>query len=208
MTPKMREFCLYYVKCDSAYQASLEAGYTKHYARGQSAKLLHHPDVIVEIKRLRARMNERADKSATDVVNEYSKIAFTDRVSFLKDDPLRPGEWMYKAPDELTEEQRAVVEKVNLAVREVKGVLPDGSSVTVQRQEYRYLLSDKANALQQMGRHFGIFDDKIKLGLSQSNPFVNASPEQLEKLQTAWAKTMGDPKLITNVEYIEVSDGS
>lgn len=153
-------------------------------------------------------MNERADKSATDVVNEYSKIAFTDRVSFLKDDPLRPGEWMYKAPDELTEEQRAVVEKVNLAVREVKGVLPDGSSVTVQRQEYRYLLSDKANALQQMGRHFGIFDDKIKLGLSQSNPFVNASPEQLEKLQTAWAKTMGDPKLITNVEYIEVSDGS
>jgi hypothetical protein len=74
---------------------------------------------------------------------------------------------------------------------------------SIFRQEYTYILSDKAKALEQMGRHFGIFDDKLRLGVSQANPFTNASPKQLAKLKKAYISTMNDPKLIEG-EYMEV----
>ena len=200
MTPKQRQFAAAYVSSQNARQAAISAGYSEQYAYSKAhKKLLENPEVLAEIKRLRARLNERADKSATDVVNEYSKIAFTDRVSFLKDDDIRPGEWMYKAPDELTDDQRALVEKVHMSVCKVQGVTPDGEPITVHRQEYRYVLADKANALQQMGRHFGIFDDKLRLGVAKSNPFANASPEQLEQLKRSLMKT------INGVEYKEIN---
>jgi phage terminase small subunit len=206
MTGKEAAFCLAYVKSPNAYQAAIQAGYTQTYAKIKSHKILERPRVVAEIKRLRTRMDQTAVKSATDVVNEYSRIAFSDRITFLKEDPWRPGEWMYKAPDELSEEQRAVVEKVNMTVREVEGLDENGEKCKRHRQEYRYTLSDKANALQQMGRHFGIFEDKLKLGPASNNPFANATQEQLEQLKSSWVKTMQVPAI--EGQYTEVEDGS
>ena len=209
MTPKQRDFCRHYVGSESVTAAAIAAGYSPHYAKSAaSRKLLQNPDVIAEIKRIRSRLNETADKSATDVVNEYARIAFADRVSFLKEDPHYTGEFIYKAPNELTDEQRAIVEKVNMRSREIKVQNEETGEITeLVRQEYTYILSDKANALQQMGRHFGIFDDKLKLIGSQQNPFKNATPAQLEKLKESFVGVMTDPKLIEDAEYTEVNNG-
>jgi len=168
-------------------------------------KLLDKPEIVTEIKRLRDRLNETADKSAVDVVNEFSKIAFTDRVDFLKEDPHYPGEFIYKSPDELTQDQRHIVEKVTYNMHEIT-VIEDGEVQKLWIKNYTYVLSDKAKALEQMGRHFGIFDDKLKLIGSQQNPFKNATPAQLEKLKESWVGVMTDPKLIEG-EYKEVNNG-
>jgi len=205
MTPKQREFARHYANEPVVLKAALAAGYSDNYARTHGKILLGNEEIVAEIQRIRKRVNERADKSAVDVVNEYSKIAFTDRVGFLKDDPLRPGEYMYKAPDELTDDQRSVVERVNMTVRKVEGKDDKGKDITVHRQEYRYVLSDKSNALQQMGRHFGIFDDKLRITSSHQNPFKNATPKQLEQLKKSWVKTMNDPAMLEG-EY-EVVNG-
>jgi len=204
MTPKQRAFVRAYVRSGVAYNAALEAGYCEKYAKGMSHKLLHKPDIIAEVKRMRDRLNESADKSATDVVNEYSKIAFTDRTSFLKPDDFFPNCYIYKSPEELSDDQRAVVEKVNTSWRKCERVI-DGEKLCIDREEYSYVLSDKANALQQMGRHFGIFDDKLKLTGSQQNPFKNATPAQLERLKESWVQTMTDPKLLEG-EYEVVNN--
>lgn len=201
MTPKQREFCRHYVKLGSAEKAALAAGYAEKYARAKSHKILEAPDVIDEIKRLRARLNEQADKSATDVVNEYSKIAFADRVDFLKEDPDRPGEFIYKSPDELTADQRSIVEKVTYTSVEIV-VIEDGEPQNVWRKHYNYVLADKANALQQMGRHFGIFDDKLKLTGNSQNPFKNATPEQLAQLKRSAIGIMSGGQVIDG-EYEE-----
>lgn len=206
MTPKQIAFCRAYARSGVAYSAALEAGYTETYAKVKSGKLLDNPDIVHEIQRLRSRLNERAEKSATDVVNEYAKIAFTDRTSFLKEDPDRPGEFIYKSPDELSDDQRAIVEKVTWDVVEIV-VINDGEPENVWRKRYNYILCDKANALQQMGRHFGIFDDKLRLTTSQQNPFKNATPAQLEALKKSFVGVMTDPKLIEDAEYKEVKNG-
>lgn len=207
MTPKQRKFALNFVKSENAHQSAIEAGYSTQYARSNSRKLLDIPDVIAEIKRLRARMNQQADKSAIDVVNEFSKIAFSDRIGFLKPDPLRDGEFMYKSPDELTSDQRQIIETTKLYTTKIVVVDEDGKAEPIWRQEYSYVFADKARALEQMGRHFGIFDDKIKLGVSAVNPFANASQKQLDALKASFIQTMNDPKLITDVEFEEVSSG-
>jgi len=207
MTPKQRQFALSYVKSENAQKSAIEAGYTKQYAKSNSRKLLDIPDVIAEIKRLRARMDQQADKSATDVVNQFAKIAFTDRVSFLKPDPQHEGEFMYKSPNELTANQRDIIETTKMYTAKIVTVDKDNNSNIIYRQEYVYVFSEKAKALEQMGRHFGIFDDKLRLGVSQSNPFANASQKQLEQLREAWIKTMNDTKLIEGTAVV-IEDGN
>lgn len=205
MTPKQRDFARFYVDTGDAQQSALDAGYSKQYAKSNSYKLLDNPVVVGEIQRLRARMNERAEKSATDVVNEYSKIAFADRVDFLKPDPLIEGEFIYKSPDELTEDQRSIVEHVTMHNKVVKVRDPETNIISeIPRQEYRYRLSDKSNALQQMGRHFGIFDDKLKLIAGAQNPFKNASPEQLAELKRSFVGIMNKGEVVDG-EYKETS---
>jgi phage terminase small subunit len=188
MTPKQTDFARHYAETQNITQSALAAGYSHAFANTKAKYLLDNPDIVTEIKRLRARLNERADKSATDVVNEYAKVAFLDRTDFMKEDPDNEGAYIYKAPHELTQEQRDIVEKVH-----TNNVYKDGKLVS---QTYRYTLMDKANALQQMGRHFGIFDDKLKLTTDRQNPFKNATPAQLSKLREAFIGTMTDPHLI------------
>ena len=199
MTPKQYKFCEAFVKTGTSYSAALEAGYTKQYAKSKSSKLLDNPEIVAEIQRLRQRLNEKAEKSAVDVVNEYSRIAFADRVEYLKPDPLREGFYIYKSPDELTEDQRAVVEKVTTTIEEVK--VGDEKHV---RQRYNYVLADKANALQQMGRHFGIFDDKLRLESGGQNPFKNATPEQLARVRKAIIETMSGGQVVDG-EFTEAT---
>ena len=189
MTPKQRDFARLYAQCGSAIEAARGAGYSEKYCTGMAHVILKKED---EIKRLRARLNQTADKSATDVVNEYAKIAFTDRTSFLKEDPYYPGEFVYKSPDELTPEQRHIVEKVTYKTHEIT-VITNGQVEKLWIKNYDYVLAEKANALQQMGRHFGIFDDKLKLIAGQQNPFKNASPEQLAQLKQSFVGIMHKP---------------
>lgn len=207
MTPKQREFARLYAQCGSTNEAARGAGYTDKYAQALSHKLLKHDEVVAEIQRIRDILNKQADKSATDVVNEFSKIAFTDRVSFLKEDPHYPGEFIYKSPNELTDDQRAIVEKVTYNTHEIT-VIENGEVQKLWIKHYTYVLSDKSKALENMGRHFGIFDDKLRLVSNQQNPFKNASPAQLEQLKKQWVTTMNDPKLLAvEGEYKEVNNG-
>lgn len=206
MTPKQRKFAEEYARTMNAFQSCVAAGYTENYANTKGPKqLLSHPEVMAEITRLRNRLNERADKSATDVVNEYAKIAFADRVDFLKEDPIRPGNYVYKAPHELTDEQRSVVDKVIVHDNVRIVVIENDEPRELFRQEYEYVLSDKSNALQQMGRHFGIFDDKLKLQMIQNNPFKNATPEQLAQLRQSFVGIMSKGETVDG-EYTEAKN--
>ena len=202
MTPRQREFAQLYAQGGSIKEAARGAGYSNKYADGNAHQLLNKPDVIAEIKRFRERLNQTADKSATDVVNEYAKIAFTDRVGFLKEDEYNPGEFVYKSPDELTQEQRDIVEDVSYTLHEVT-VIRDGQVEKVWVKNYRYKLAEKAGALQQMGRHFGIFDDKLKLTTGGQNTFKNATQEQLKQLKQSFVGIMHQPAAVEG-EYKEV----
>jgi phage terminase small subunit len=183
---RRKEFCRLYAESNNVLQAALGAGYSEKYSHKQSYKLLDREDITNEIARIRRNLTAKADKSSVDVVNEYAAIAFSDHVDFVKPDPDFEGGWVYKSPDELTPEQRKVVEKVHMRTRKY---VVDGKDL--YREEYDYTLCDKLSALNQMGRHFGIFDDKLKLTGQGANPFKNISSEKLVQLKQSIAEVMG-----------------
>jgi len=205
MTPKKREFARLYAQSNKVAEAARGAGYSEIYAAKRASILLNDPEVIAEVKRIRERLNQTAEKNATDVVNEFSKIAFSDRVDFLKEDPYNPGEFIYKSPDELTADQRAVVEKVTYSSEQI-AITENGEVRKVWVKNYNYVFSDKSKALEQMGRHFGIFDDKLRLTGATQNAFKNVSPEQLQQLKESFVKTMNSVSLIEGT-YEEVKNG-
>jgi phage terminase small subunit len=205
MTPLQREFAKQYALNPTASAAALAAGYSKSYASGSHPpKLLKNPLIIDEIQRIRRGAHAITVRSAADVVDEYSKIAFTDLWEFFKDDPDFPGRHVFKSPDELTPDQRAVCISIKPIWRTRKLKDEHGNTEEVHRQEWDYRFADKESALQQMGRHFGIFDDKLKLTTARSNPFKNATPEQLEKLKASWVKTMNDGNAVIDGKFKEV----
>jgi phage terminase small subunit len=194
MTKKEKDFCLAYVKLLNISKAAKEAGYSPVFILKKCHLLMRRPHIIDEIKRLQSRLDNFAEKSATDVVNELSKIGFSQPSDYLKPDPLNGDKWIGKSPNELTAPQRVAIARINC--RDVKiGKDEDGNDMF--RQEYSYHLHDKLNALIQMGRHYGLFDDKLKISGPVHNMFANISSQKLAQLQKSFATVMAKPDPIT-----------
>lgn len=188
LSPQQKEFCRAYAESGNAVEACRAAGYSESTALHKSSSMVKRAVIVAEVSRLRKVVNMEADKSSVDVINAYSVVAFSDHVDFLKPDPDYEGAWIYKSPDELTKEQRQVVEKVEL--KDVFAENAEGEAFMV-RQEYNYIFSNKMDALNQMGRHFGIFDDKLRLSGPGTNPFKNASSDALVQIKQAITGIMG-----------------
>jgi len=195
LTEKQRQFCYHYAKNKNAEASCLAAGYSKQYSRHNAQAVLRHEAVITEIKKLQQRIEQRAVKSATDVVNEISRIGFSDAVSYLKPDPNHEGRWIGKSPDELSKEERLAVSKV--IIRNIKDNKGD-----IIGQRYSYVLHDKLTALIQMGRHYGLFDDKLKI-TSGNNPFANVSTEKLLEIKKSFANIMAKEVSVIEGEFFE-----
>lgn len=156
--------------------AAIEAGYSDGYARREASRLLERPHIRDEIQRLTKRIEIAAVKTSTDVVDLLATIAFQDPIEFLKPDDMYPEQMMYKAPDELTKEQRACVKRIHIH----KHFAEQGHFI---RETYSYTFKDSERALENMGRHFGIFDDKLRLTDMGNNPLAKLPPERLAKLK-------------------------
>ncbi|GCD87448.1 phage terminase small subunit [Lactiplantibacillus plantarum] len=75
LTPKQQKFADEYIKSGNAYQAAIEAGYSRNYAKAQSSKLLENVGIKSYIDE---QMNEIASKrimDATEAVELLTSIA-------------------------------------------------------------------------------------------------------------------------------------
>jgi len=186
LTDREEKFCQNYVRHGVAYKAALEAGYTEAVANAKSCKMLRRPHVAKRIAELRDKVDRMAVRSSVDVINELSRLAFSDTISFMKPDPDVEGNWIFKSPDELTADQRAAVSGVH--VDEVQ-IGRDADDKPIMAQRYSYTFHDKLSALVQMGRHYGLFDDRLRVvSKSSQNRFSNLSTEQLNELRSKIVK--------------------
>ena len=193
MTAKEADFVRHYVVTKSAKEAARLAGYSESQQKRASV-ILHRPHIAEAIKQQNKAVMQRIAKTDADVIQELSDIAFQDPVSFMKNiaDEGEPANWVWKSPEELTKAQRACIRTVRVYQADPKNNRPE---------RYQYSFHDKMSALNQMGRHFGIFDDKLKLIQSQSNPFKNATPEQLAQLKRSFVGIMSGE--VVDGEYTE-----
>lgn len=144
MTKKQKLFCEEYLIDLNATQAAIRAGYSPETAGAIGAENLKKPQIQKAIARAMADRSRRTGVNADRVLMELAKIAFVNAADVIdaEDATLK---------EDATAEDLAAVQSVK-----VKSFGEDG----VERE---IKLADKIKALELLGRHLGMFNDRLRL---------------------------------------------
>ena len=146
LTPKQKLFVKEYLLDLNATAAALRAGYAKRKNIAQIAcRLLKRKPVAEAVEKDLAARAARVEINQDSVVRELAKIAFGD---LRQAAAWGPDGLVLKPSDQLTEEQAACIREVS--ERRTK----DGGEVKIKRH-------DKVKALELLGRHLGLFVDRV-----------------------------------------------
>ena len=162
LNPRQQRFCEEYLIDLNATQAAIRAGYAVKTATEQASRLLTNVNVSREIEKLQAIQSRRTGITADRVIRELAKIAFVDpdRIIDVSDGTVKPN---------TTPDDRAAIQGVKVKY---------SNSDTGYSSEHEVKLYDKTKALELLGKHLGLFSDKVDLTIAQ--PIVISGGETLE----------------------------
>ena len=141
---KQKRFCREYIKDFNATQAYIRAGYSKNGATQSAFKLLMNADIQAYLSVLMKKQADRSEKTADDVIDHLTKIAFSNLKDYVK--------W-----------NKDGVQIKSSGSKKVDGAMVSEVSETITRntRKKHIKLKDGLKALELLGRHFGIFNDKL-----------------------------------------------
>lgn len=164
--PKHELFAQALAKGRPASTAYVEAGYA--FNEGNASRLNGNEKVQARVAELMAAGARRAEITVERTLRELAKIGFSDLTQVLSwgsrevaagdpdDENCDPTE-LAMAPFVVPVNSSDLPEEVRGAVAEV----------SLGRTGFRIKMHDKAAALTQIGRHLGMFEDKLKIGLDE-----------------------------------------
>jgi phage terminase small subunit len=157
LTPRQRRFCEEYLVDLNASAAARRAGYSVTTAYSIGQENLKKPEIATEIQRRMEARSKRTEITADQVVTELGKIAFANMLNYItiQDDGTAVVDFSMVDRD-----QGAVMREVTIETyAESRG----DDAQTVKR--IKFALYDKKGALELLGRHFGLFTDKLEAKL-------------------------------------------
>ena len=147
LTAKQKRFCDEYLIDLNATQAAIRAGDSPNTANEQGARLLANVSVQEIIAKAMAERSKRTGISQDRVIQELARIAFVNPQNVVN-----PKDASVKV--DATEDDLACIQSVK--VKTTDGV--KGKSV-----EREVRLNDKMKALELLGKHLGMFKDKLEV---------------------------------------------
>lgn len=147
MTAKQKRFCEEYLIDLNATQAAIRAGYSPESAQQIGTENLSKPVIRARIDTEIAERSRRTGVNADRVVQELAKIAFVKATDII--DPNTAT-----VRDSATEEDKA-------CIAAVKFKSSSGESSDSVEREIR--MCDKLKALELLGKHLGMFTDKVNV---------------------------------------------
>ena len=148
LNPKQARFVEEYLVDCNGTQAAIRAGYSKKTANEQSSALLAKPHIQDALKIGLHAKSERAGITAERVLQELARVAFGTPRDLMT---WGANGVVLKESETLTEDQVAQVSEVSESESQF------GGSLKIKRH-------DKVKALELLGRHLGMFKDKLELG--------------------------------------------
>lgn len=163
MTDKQKVFCQEYLIDLNATQAAIRAGYSVKTANEQGARLLANVSVGREIERLKAERSRRTGITADRVLQELARIGFVNPADVIdsEDATVRDG---------ANADDMAAIASVKVKV------IPGKYGENGFEREIR--LHDKVKALELMGKHLGMFTDKVDVNANL--PVILSGADDLE----------------------------
>ena len=144
MTKKQKRFIEEYLIDLNATQAAIRAGYSPDTAKSIGSENLTKPDIQARIAQAMAERSRRTGVNADRVVMELAKIAFVNASDVID------AETATLKPDAAPEDT-AAIQSVK-----VKTFGEDGLEREIK-------MADKLKALELLGKHLGMFKDKVEL---------------------------------------------
>ena len=141
---KTKRFVEEYLIDLNATQAAIRAGYSPDTAQVQGSRMLSNVMVSREIAKAMAERSRRTGVNADRVVMELAKIAFVNA------DDVIDAETATVKPD-ASRDDTAAIQSVK-----VKTFGEDGLEREIK-------MADKLKALELLGKHLGMFKDKVEL---------------------------------------------
>lgn len=147
LTKKQKLFVDEYLIDLNATQAAIRAGYSPDTAKAIGSENLTKPDIRAHIDKAMAERSKRTGVNADRVVMELAKIAFINAVDVInaEDATLK---------DDAAPEDTAAIQSVKVKTFPTK----DGEGV-----EREIKMADKIKALELLGKHLGMFKDRVEL---------------------------------------------
>lgn len=187
MNERQRRFADEYLIDLNAEAAAIRAGYSSRYARGNAHKLVAISCIKTYIDERIEERKKRTEITQDRVLRELAIIAFSNAADYaavvereafieaedgeqikLLDEDGNPV--MYRTVEpvltkDLTDEQRRALSVIK------KG-----------RDGFEVKPYDKVRALELLGKHLGMFQDKVEVSGEVNNPMAGLTTEDLKKL--------------------------
>ncbi len=149
LTDKQKKFVEEYLIDLNATQAAIRAGYSPKTANEQGARLLANVSIQEAISKAMAERSRRTGINQDRIVQELARIAFVKITDVVDPD----GEINTNASDD----DLACIESYKVE---------DSDSVNGSSSKREVKLASKIKALELLGKHVGMWNDKIQVDVS------------------------------------------
>ena len=187
LNDRQMRFCDEYLIDLNATQAAIRAGYSEKYANTNAPKLLQNTAIKEYIQKRKADREQRTEITQDMVLRELAIIAFSNAADYAavvekelmvegnngEVIPARDRDGnpvMYRTVEPVVTESLTDDQKKALAV------------IKKGRDGFEVKPYDKVRALELLGKHLGMFTEKVTLSGQVNNPFAELSTEDLKKL--------------------------
>lgn len=167
MTKKQKKFIEEYLIDLNATQAAIRAGYSPDTAGSIGSENLKKPEIRVRIEKAMAERSKRTGINQDRIIEELAKIALLNPKNLINFEEATVKE-------EATEDDLAAISSIRVKCFPTK----DGEGIEREVKMY-----DKAKALELLGRHLGMFKDKVE---------VSGLEEEKKKLDDILQQIRGD----------------
>lgn len=142
LKPKQLLFCKEYLIDFNGTQAAIRAGYSKKTAAVIAVQNLAKLNIQSQIQKELDKRTDRIDKSGDEVVRLLWKMATLDLANYIT--VAEGGEVQAIAFDQLPEGASKLI-----------------SEIVFKTNKLKYKLPEKTKCLEMLGRHYGLFNDKL-----------------------------------------------
>lgn len=159
LTDKQQRFVEEYLVDLNATKAAIRAGYSKKTAEQYGHQLLKKTSVAEAVAAGRAKLSARVQITQERVIDELAKIGFSDiRKMFTPGGNLLPIH-------DLDDDAAACLSSIEVVTRKA----PGGEDVEVEHVA-KIKVWDKRAALVDIGKHLGMFKEKVELTGKDGGP--------------------------------------
>jgi phage terminase small subunit len=196
LTDKQKMFVLEYLVDLNATQAAIRAGYSKKTARFIATENLSKPYLQEAIQEAQKELAKKSGISPERVLAELAKIGFADIKQYLEYRTAKSVVGHDEVNGEPIIDYTQIIDVIDSS--QVDGSVI--SEVSISKDgTFKFKLHDKMAALDKIGKHLGMFTDKMELTGKDGGPIETTVTDlTTDQLKAKAAQLLGIKPQITD----------